>query len=52
MLAHMLQANKTLKTLSLFNNAIGDDGAKILAAALQLNNSLETIRIGRSIINQ
>eukprot|EP00808_Paulinella_micropora_P021553 g62136.t1 len=45
MLAEFLKVNKVLHTLSLDSNKIGDDGAKEIAAALKVNQSIKRIYI-------
>jgi len=41
-----LAQNHTLRTLNLYNNKIGVEGAKCLAAALKVNSSLQQLHLG------
>ncbi|XP_031561973.1 F-actin-uncapping protein LRRC16A-like isoform X3 [Actinia tenebrosa] len=43
-----LGTNETLTTLDISGNGIGDDGARILAKALQLNSKLRTLILDRN----
>jgi Ran GTPase-activating protein (RanGAP) involved in mRNA processing and transport len=42
----MLEHNRTLATLDVQNNQIGDEGLVRLAQALQVNMSLQTLKLG------
>jgi Ran GTPase-activating protein (RanGAP) involved in mRNA processing and transport len=44
-LAQALQINSTLTTLDLYDNEIGDEGAKHLAQTLQINRTLTTLHL-------
>ena len=44
-LAHILQGNKTLTTLTFFCSPIGDSGAAALAEALKVNTTLKVLNL-------
>ncbi|KAJ3663512.1 hypothetical protein Zmor_007767 [Zophobas morio] len=49
-LLNALGDNKSLETLDISGNLIGDSGARLLAKALQINNKLKTVVIDRNNI--
>ncbi|KYB28825.1 Leucine-rich repeat-containing protein 16A-like Protein [Tribolium castaneum] len=49
-LLNALGDNKSLETLDISGNLIGDSGARLLAKALQINNKLKTIVLDRNNI--
>ena len=50
LLSEALIHNKTIKTISLWNNGVGSEGAKALAEALKHNGTLEKIFLARNMI--